>query len=373
MQEIKIAFLIPTLTVGGGEKLTVDLSESLSSYFNVSIILLSDNVRLKVSDKVQLHTFPTKNLFKKILNLNKFIKNNNFNLIISVMEQANFVNAVLSKLTKGYVPIYSVHTPLTQAFLYRSKLKRLISNFTYRRLLNKNSNIITVSDGVKSELENDFMFLNVKRIYNPIDLKNVNELTKEKINMSKNLEVTFINVGRLVSIKGHIDLILAFKLFKELCCNSRLLLIGTGELYKELNELIIKENLTDSVYLLGEITNPFPYFLISDLYVCSSKLEGFGLTILEAMASKLLVASIDCDHGPREILCSNGNSYGFLSDPIVTGTPKESQQLLLKVMKDGINKNELRKIYLEKLDGRVNDFSLDVVVQEYVEYINSVI
>jgi glycosyltransferase involved in cell wall biosynthesis len=373
MQQIKIAFLIPTLSVGGGEKLTVDLAESLSSYFNVSILLLIDNVRLKVSDKVNLHLFPSKNIVKKILNLNSFIEKNNFNIVISVMEQANFINALLSKINTKFIPVYSVHTPLSQAFIYRSKLKRIVSNFTYKRLLSKNTNIITVSEGIKLELERDFSFTNVKRIYNPINLNKVKELAKERIPMTKKSGVTFISVGRLVCIKGHVDLILAFKLFKDTCSNSRLLIIGSGELYEELNKLILVNSLEDSVYLLGEVINPFPYFLISDLYVCSSKFEGFGLTILESMASKLLVASIDCDYGPREILRSNSNLYGFLSGPVLTGTRNESQQLLLKVMKDGINNSELRQEYLHKLDERVNVFSSEKIVQEYVEYINSVV
>lgn len=371
MKKIKIAFLIPTLTIGGGEKLTVDLSEALAKYFDVSILLLKDNIKFNMSDNIELKVFSSKNKLKQLFALNTFVRSSGFDVIISVMEQANFINALLSKVCKTYIPVFSVHTPLSKAFLYRSKPKRIVSNFIYKRLLGKNAQILTVSDGIKNDLQKNFSFTNVKRIYNPIDLNAVSRLVNESIEMVKTEGVTFVNVGRLVSIKGHRDLILAFKAFNLLYPKSRLLIIGGGELYSDLSTLITDQNLADSVYLLGEISNPLPYFLISDLYICSSKLEGFGLTILEAMSTGLIVGSLDCDYGPREILKAADKSYGFLSEKIVNGMSDEAQELLFKVMCDGINDKQSREFFIKSMKGRVQDFSLAVIVEEYIAYISN--
>jgi glycosyltransferase involved in cell wall biosynthesis len=371
MHNKKVAFLIPTLSIGGAETYTINLSKALSSYFDVSILVLSNDIKLNVSNNVRLYTFPIKNKIKKVFNIKKCIEDNHFDVVISVMEQANFFNLILEKICFQYTPIYSVHTPITEAFRYRSKLKRTIGYFIYNKLLSKCSNIIAVSDGIKSELTNKFSFNNVKRIYNPVDLIKIKSLSNKTIPLDKNQDFTIVTVGRLVDIKGHADLIKAFASLKMQYPKSRLIIIGHGILFEELNTLIQKEDLTESVHLLGEIPNPFPYFKISDLYICSSKLEGFGLTIVEAMATNLSIASINCDYGPREILSDKNMSYGFLSPPIIKGTSLESQQLLLNLMKDAIQSTELRRKYVINSEKKVRDFSIDLIKEEYFEYIKS--
>ena len=122
----------------------------------------------------------------------------------------------------------------------------------------------------------------------------------------------YINVSRLVKLKGHYELILAFAKFFKSNPNSKLLILGDGPEKERLKELILRKDLSKSVLLLGQVLNPYPYYNISDFYICSSHYEGFGLTLLEAMSCGCIVASLDCNYGPREILRKGEEAFGFL-------------------------------------------------------------
>ena len=69
----------------------------------------------------------------------------------------------------------------------------------------------------------------------------------------------------------------------------RLYLIGSGEDFDKISQLINKYNLEDKVFLLGKIANPFPYLTQMDLYVGMSRYEGQGMAFIEAYALGLPV------------------------------------------------------------------------------------
>ncbi|MCK7491819.1 MAG: glycosyltransferase [Comamonadaceae bacterium] len=71
--------------------------------------------------------------------------------------------------------------------------------------------------------------------------------------------------------------------------------------------------LANSVRLLGYRDNVYPYLRRADLFVHTCEFEGFGYTLLEALACGTAVVSTDCPYGPREIL--GDSEYGVLVPP----------------------------------------------------------
>lgn len=107
-----------------------------------------------------------------------------------------------------------------------------------------------------------------------------------------------VAAGALYSIKGFDILIKAFKHVVSAVPNARLYILGKERYeigYKDyLNSLIVENNLIQSVFLLGHKSNPYPYFKFADLFVLSSRKEGFPNVVLEALSLNIPVVATNC-------------------------------------------------------------------------------
>ncbi|UYU14870.1 CDP-glycerol glycerophosphotransferase family protein [Campylobacter coli] len=141
--------------------------------------------------------------------------------------------------------------------------------------------------------ENKFDFLE-----NTINYDEIIEKSKEKLDEKienkyfKNGYKIFINIARLSIEKDHAKLIRAFDVIHKENPKTILLILGDGVLKEELNGLICELKLQKSVFLLGRISNPFPYLKNADCFVMSSNHEGQPMTLLEALVlGKAIVAT----------------------------------------------------------------------------------
>lgn len=143
-------------------------------------------------------------------------------------------------------------------------------------------------------------------VYNLLSSKGVKHDKLTKINNGINLErfkktvVTnsnyplkrFIALGRLSEEKGFLNLLEAFHKLIELdSFDIYLDIVGEGEQRELIEKRIAILNLSNRVRLLGFSSKPESHLMESDVFVCSSYFEGFGLAIVEAMASGCLVVS----------------------------------------------------------------------------------
>jgi glycosyltransferase involved in cell wall biosynthesis len=109
-------------------------------------------------------------------------------------------------------------------------------------------------------------------------------------------------MGRLSKEKGFDLLLEAFSRIAGAHLDWQLKILGDGPLRSELEEQAAKRGLTSRVEFTGVVADPFPMLISADLFVMSSRYEGFGNALCEAMASGLAVISFDCPSGPREIV-----------------------------------------------------------------------
>jgi glycosyltransferase involved in cell wall biosynthesis len=146
-----------------------------------------------------------------------------------------------------------------------------------------------------------------------------------------------VGAGRLVGQKDFATLIRAFaELARER--QVRLALLGEGPLRETLLELARSLGVGDRVALLGFRPNPLPYLRGAAVVALSSRNEGFGMVLAEALACGTPVVSTDCPHGPAEIL-DNGR-YGCLT-PV--GDVAALAQALRATLDEPLTRETLRK------------------------------
>lgn len=113
--------------------------------------------------------------------------------------------------------------------------------------------------------------------------------------------------GRLVEQKGFADLLAAFKECARRFPEWDLVILGEGALRPNLESQIAAEGLAGRAFLPGRAGNMGDWYARADLFVLSSRFEGFPNTLAEAMAYGVPAISFDCDTGPRDIVHNGVN------------------------------------------------------------------
>lgn len=110
-----------------------------------------------------------------------------------------------------------------------------------------------------------------------------------------------ISAGRYMSEKGFDRLLKAWNLINKLYSDWHLYIFGNGDRlpYQQIVDQLLLNN---NVHLMPATNDIAEEFSNSSIYVMSSRHEGFGLVLAEAMSCGLPCVSFDCPYGPREII-----------------------------------------------------------------------
>jgi glycosyltransferase involved in cell wall biosynthesis len=125
-------------------------------------------------------------------------------------------------------------------------------------------------------------------------------------------EGLIVCMGRLSTEKGQAHLVEAAALLPR-SRPWRLTFVGEGAERPALEQRIAALGLADRVIFAGYAKDPFSWFQRAELAVSASLFEGFGNSLVEALACGTPVVAVDCPYGPREIL--DGGRYGMLVPP----------------------------------------------------------
>lgn len=153
-----------------------------------------------------------------------------------------------------------------------------------------------VSDAVADLFRKDFPeFENqISVIYDIMDKDFILKMANMKSDVKKDMQKAkyeLLTIGRLDPNKGYDLAIEAAKILKERQIDFCWYVLGKGEEYDKINEAIKYNNLEKNFILLGVRSNPYPYILQSDIYIQTSRFEGFGLAIAEARMLNIPVIS----------------------------------------------------------------------------------
>ena len=172
---------------------------------------------------------------------------------------------------------------------------------------------------------------NTMTIYNPIDVYGIKQLVSQECEWEVDpSKFNVISVGRLERVKGYDELLPIIGKVRDVGVDVHLWLVGEGTQTASLKGLVKKMNIEDCVTFTGFTKNPYSLMSQMDLFVCSSRAEGFSLVIAEAMTLGVPVVSIDCA-GPRELISKYGegvlcDSYDELEQEIIKSYHTKTRQ-----------------------------------------------
>ena len=177
----------------------------------------------------------------------------------------------------------------------------------------KFDNIFCVSSNVVDSMKCLFPNLNTLEVkYNPIDDNKIKYLSNiiVPLDLCHNKCVKLVSNGRLVHQKGYDRLLPIAKRLIEDGHNITLTILGEGCDRISLEKYISENKLNEYITLPGFVENPYSIMSQHDIFVCSSRSEGFSTAVTEALILGLPVITTDCS-GMKELLGEN-NEYGIV-------------------------------------------------------------
>jgi len=258
---------------------------------------------LKISEGVSKRYLSKKTIFwgfvKLIPILRKYKKDN------VVMSTHPYLNAFLGFLKRiGYFRSKLIVRECTSVFTRFTGIKKRIYQIIYRMGYPAVDLVVCQTAIMKIQLLDHNRFLSERKILvqpNPVDFNKIIAKSDQPL-INGDAKLDFIcSAGRLIPEKGFPILIKAFKLIQHEHPKMKLLVLGEGKERASLINIIQENNLSDSVFLKGQIDNPAPYFKQAKLCVVSSIKEGFPNVLLEMMSVNSAVVSTLCAGGISEI------------------------------------------------------------------------
>lgn len=393
MKKESILFVIDSLHCAGAEKsLTTLLSLLNYSKYDVDLQLfgyggaLEELVPkevniLKPMEYIKFSSLSTKNAVIKSL------KNMNFKMLSSrlkfslAIRKDNYSNAqkarvywqkvsnVIEKNNKEYDIAISYAQGVPTFYVAEkvcAKKKLAWVNVSYKlededrifqeHFYDKYNKIVAVSDSAKNIFLETFPKYTDKLeiIYDINDADFIKKMSDQGQSYNDNYTgLRILTIGRLANQKGYDMALEACKILKEKGIEFKWYSLGIGPLKEEIEKYINENNLENNFKLLGVKSNPYPFIKDCDIYVQTSRFEGFGIAIAEArMLNKPVVTTrFDAVYNQmkdrKNGLVVDMNSQGIVNGILELINNKElTNEIIsyLKTEKKG-NTEELEKFY----------------------------
>ena len=365
----EVSILVFDLNIGGTEKVMVSLANYLSNNnCNVNILMVGKNNYLKkeLLPNVTVIAFNKNRIYSSLIDIIKYIRTQKIDCFISNVWPITILTVIAGFFKRSFNKkklVLVEHCHLEREFSSFSAPFKFFQKISIYVLYRFASKVVAVSDGVKEDLclNKGVNEEKVVVIHNPVDVNfSIMKYENKAIKAWRAFPgAKFISVGNLKIQKNYSYLIDTLSILKNEGLAFKHLILGEGSQRDALTKQIQCLNLEDDIFLAGSVDQPINLIKEADTLILSSKFEGFGLVIVEALAAGTTVVSTDCQSGPAEILC-NG-LYGYL------GPTNDSKKFA-----EVINFGYLNKISPNKLLARSKDYSIENVGPKYLNLIDEI-
>lgn len=384
MSKKKIAFVLTTFTIGGVERSFLDLLRQIDRDRYEVIVFLPDNYGKWTSQLfeecdvrlLKIDNFKTI-FFKNIHNYQfyEILRSIFFRFLarllhkISYRKSYEFFMRSMAKIKEEFDcviayqiindecvlgSLYRIHAPKKIAWSHSDINK---TEHIYEKWYGKFDKIFCVSYFSQKSLIDCFPALAKKTevFHNIIDVDRILLLANQPMDINfKSTSITLLTVARLEKIKGQMIIPTVAKLILNKGYDITWYLIGDGDIREDII-CEVKNNLVEeNVILLGSKNNPYPYIKYCDIYVQTSIIEGWGLTVSEAkvlqkpiVTTAAGVMSEQIENGINGIIVAE-NSASALADGILRliEQPDLMNQFSLQLKNEDVGHyRELKKLY----------------------------
>lgn len=355
MKKKNIYFILPGLTFGGAERVISILANELDrDKFQTTIVLFNKKgFHLdELKPHVQIIDFKINRIRSAIVPLLKLIWKNRPEIVMGGWGE---VSVLLAPFISFFPKTKFVarETNVVSEHVQRKEILYLY------KFYNRFDRIIAQSDDMQNDLLRNFHISPEKlvKINNPVNFEFIYQKLKEPVDLPFDEKYkNVVAIGNLSHRKGF-DLLL--QVFSHLKNEPiKLYILGDGDERENLWKL--KDDLElDHVEFLGIQTNPYPFLAQADLFVLSSRYEGFPNVLLEAGACGTYALANNCPGGIDEIIEPGINGEIF---PI-----ESSEKFAIKV------KDILSQVFdKDKIKMSIrNRYSKEIIVNKYNQIFES--
>lgn len=293
----KLAIVISSLEVGGAERMVLDLIKAIKDNITVKLYIIKSNMKT-IYDK------EASKLGVELVYFNHRIKIFSFLVAIKFFkEMKRFKPDIIHSHLKSsfYVFLYNIfhknfrwiHTVHTLANVDIKFVRRLF----YKKVINnKRMELVAVSDNVLESIRYYFNNASVVKIPNGIHL--------EKFYNNDLKEINIISIARFDKVKNHEYMLLELKPIIDKV--NKIFLIGDGKLRRKIFNLIKTYKMEDKVVIINFTNRTANYLANSTIYLSTSLYEGLSLSVIEALASGLVVIA---SKASNELILNNYNGF----------------------------------------------------------------
>lgn len=319
-RKTRILFTINNMEMGGTRSSLLNLLTLLKNYpLEIDLFLLSpfglyrdsipDNVNvidsclwykcifskkedlnfLEIVIKVFLHVVRRVIGYERMISLfsqnDEKINRNNYDVIVGYQEGESNDCAALFSSNKLLLWVHTDYSKLTG-----------VAKGTYSSY-QKAEKIIFVAETSKQAFQLEYPEFKGKCtvIKNTVNTKKVIENSQGVIEKLSKNTFRIVSIGRVTQAKRFDRIVDIVKKLKESDIDIEWLVIGDGELFGELSKNVSRDNLQDSIILMGAKENPYPYLLHSDLLVVTSDYEAQPMVILESLTLNVPIVTTRFD------------------------------------------------------------------------------
>ena len=349
----RIYFVVADITFKGGiERVTVNLANELIKENDITIVSYfktNKKINYELNEKIKVEYLSNekydgepgsfKRLFKFLKSLyivTKYFKEDESDVIIAQGMPVALMLFFLNFMNKKIIVCEHVH------YFYYGKFIRFIRSILYKFYFK----VIVLTKKDKEYFQ--------KNLKNVECIPNFTSYISDKTSQLNNK--VLISVGRLEEQKGYDILINICSKFLSKYPEWKLKIFGEGNLKEKLQNQIEKSNLKNQVLLMGTTDRIEQEYLNSDIYIMSSRFEGFPMVLLEATSYSLPIISFDCPSGPSDIVEDGIN--GFL---IRNFNEKEMLEKIEILMNDEKLRKEMSKNCKEKIE----KFSKEKILEKW--------
>jgi len=362
----KTAFYIPNLGGGGAQRVVVNLAAGYAKKGRDADIVVagaSGPLLDEVPEGVRLIDLGAGGVVGSLPGLIRYIRRERPAAMLSTMSHCN-VAAVMARMFSrtGMRLVLREANTLTFRRYRKIPARERAVHYLMMALYSRADMVVANSLDTASDLVTHGITGEdgVIVIHNPIVSPSLFEKQSEEIEHPwlNDADVpVMIGIGRLHPQKDYETMIRAFGMVREKR-PVRLLILGEGSERERLLEVVRDLGLEDDVDLPGYVPNPHAYLARASLFALSSKWEGFGNVLVEALAAGTPVVSTKCPGGPVEIL-----EHGTFGRLVPVGDTEKFAEAVSETLDVPVDR--------EALIERAKDFSIDEITSRYMEILST--